>query len=143
MSDWGDEGETGAERERNPGPAAAAQSGLVIERPMIVAGLYVATLVLFPAIFVGLILAYLWRGDADAAPWEESHYSYLIRTFWIGLAVMAVLFVLLVSLARPVAVVGVMVAAVVMFVWLCVRSVLSLVAAANRRPIPNPRTWLF
>ena len=30
-----------------------------------------------------------------------------------------------------------------MFLWFCVRSILSLANAANRRPMPSPKTWLF
>ena len=33
---------------------------------------------------VGLVLAYINRGQA-AGTWAESHYTYQIRTFWIGL----------------------------------------------------------
>ena len=46
---------------------------------------------------VGIILAYLKRGEA-AGTWLESHYRWLIRTFWYSLlwgAIGAVVFVLL------------------------------------------------
>ena len=70
MSDWDDtrEGRT-------------AQTGVTFQRPAIVAGLYLATLILGLSVFVGLILAYVWRGENDGEPWEESHFTYLIRQF--------------------------------------------------------------
>jgi uncharacterized membrane protein len=46
---------------------------------------------------IGIILAYVKRGDA-AGTWLESHYRWLIRTFWFSFlwgAIGAVIFVLL------------------------------------------------
>lgn len=38
---------------------------------------------------VGVVLAYLKRPEAEGS-WQVSHYTWLIRTFWIGLAFMVV-----------------------------------------------------
>ena len=136
-----------------------AQTGVTFQRPAIVAGLYLATLVLGLSVFVGLILAYVWRGENDGEPWEESHFTYLIRTFWIGFGVSVAMVVTVLGVAvwiaaadssrgDPSAALVVLVVAMVgigflTMIWYCVRSILSLIAAANRRPMPNPQTWWF
>lgn len=153
MSEWDDarEGRT-------------AQTGVTFQRPAIVAGLYLATLILGLSVFVGLILAYVWRGENDGEPWEESHFTYLIRTFWIGFAVVVSLFIgiLIAALSSTImtpvgpeataadaplglmfVVFGAVCIGLLTMIWYCVRSILSLVAAANRRPMPNPQTWWF
>ncbi|MCD1622245.1 DUF4870 family protein [Citromicrobium bathyomarinum] len=148
MSDWDDT------RERR-----TAQTEVTFQRPAIVAGLYLATLILGLSVFVGLILAYVWRGENDGEPWEESHFTYLIRTFWIGFGVSVAMVVTVlgaavwIAAANPsrddppaelvVLVVAMVGAGFLTMIWYCVRSVLSLVAAANRRPMPNPQTWWF
>lgn len=148
MSDWDDA------REGN-----TTQTGVTFQRPAIVAGLYLATLILGLSVFVGLILAYVWRGENDGEPWEESHFTYLIRTFWIGFGVSVAMVVTVLGAAvwiaaadpsqgdPPAALVVLVVAMVgagfLTMIWYCVRSILSLVAAANRRPMPNPQTWWF
>lgn len=146
MSDW-----DGAREGRT------AQTGVTFQRPAIVAGLYLATLVLGLSVFVGLILAYVWRGENDGEPWEESHFTYLIRTFWIGFGVSVAMVVTVLGVAVWIAAAdssrsdpsAALVTLVVVgfglltMIWSCVRSVLSLVAAANRRPMPNPQTWWF
>ncbi|MCL4673669.1 MAG: hypothetical protein KJZ64_12205, partial [Sphingomonadaceae bacterium] len=81
---------------------------------------------------VGIVLAYVWRGDSPAG-WEESHYTYLIRTFWfgtIGSVVGVVLSVVLIGIPILIAVA----------VWVIIRSVLSLVKAQKREPMPDPET---
>jgi uncharacterized membrane protein len=83
---------------------------------------------------VGVVLAYVWKGETHE-PWETSHYDYLIRTFWIGLigaVVSVLLMIVLVGFLLLVAV-GVLV---------IVRCVLSLANAQKRVPMPNPETWL-
>lgn len=148
MGDWDDERE-----------GRTAQTGVTFQRPAIVAGLYLATLILGLSVFVGLILAYVWRGENDGEPWEESHFTYLIRTFWIGCGTLVAMVIVVLGAALwmvatnpsrgdpPAALVALVVAMIgigfLTMIWYCVRSVLSLVAAANRRPMPNPQTWCF
>ncbi|MBV1690076.1 hypothetical protein KRR38_20915 [Novosphingobium sp. G106] len=96
--------------------------------------LYLSSVVLGVTAIVGVVLAYVWKGEAHA-DWESSHYQYLIRTFWIGLIgffVSVLCMILLIGFLMLIAV-GVLV---------LVRSVLSLVAAQKQQPMPNP-TSLF
>ena len=136
------------------------RSGITFQRPAIVGLFYLANIFTGFSVLVGLVLAYVWRREADAPEWERSHYTYLIRTFWIGLAVFAATFVLMIvamfSMAfdavgpgeepEPGFVAGVLALValwLLVTVWFCIRSILSLVKASNCEPMPKPGTWLF
>ncbi|MBW8755196.1 MAG: hypothetical protein JF595_13790 [Sphingomonadales bacterium] len=94
--------------------------------------LYLSSAVLGVTAIVGLVLAYVWKGEAHAE-WESSHYQYLIRTFWIGLigAVVSVLLMIVLIGVLLLVAVGVLV---------LVRCVLSLVNAQKQLPMPNPES---
>ncbi len=118
---------------RNSGPPATG--GFDTNRPTIISLLYLAGFVTGITGFVGVVLAHIWQGESDE-PWLASHYTYLIRTFWIGLAasiVGAILTLVLIGLPLLLAAA----------VWVGVRSVLSLVKAQKREPMPEPQTLLF
>ena len=134
-------------------------SGITMQRPAIVAILYLLNAVVPFSGVVGVVLAYAWRGEAQ--DWERTHYTYLIRTFWIGLTAFVMLFVgmfvtlfgmagLVEGRSNAVAPAGLFsVMLVWMLLWLALmgwtvaRAILSLVRAGERRPMPNPRTLLF
>lgn len=115
----------------------ATSSGFDLNKPTIVALCYLAGFVLGFSGLVGVILAFVWKGEVAAEPsrsWEASHYTYLINTFWIGLAgsiIGVILMIVLVGflvLLATMALVG-------------VRSVLSLINAQKQQPMPEPDTW--
>lgn len=115
----------------------ATSSGFDLNKPTIVALCYLAGFVLGFSGLVGIVLAFVWKGEAAQDPsrgWEASHYTYLINTFWIGLAgsiIGVILMVVLVGflvLLATMALVG-------------VRSVLSLINAQKQLPMPEPDTW--
>ncbi len=117
-----------------PRPPVAASS-FDFNQPTIVSLLYLASCVLGVTGIIGLVLAYVWRGEPHEG-WEDSHYTYLIRTFWIGLlgfAVGAVLSIVLIGIFLIIAV----------GIWVLVRSVLSLLKAQKHEPMPDPTTWLL
>ena len=104
-------------------------------RPVIVGALYLASFLTGITGLVGVVLAHMWASDARGS-WAESHYTYLIRTFWFGLLgtiVGALLTIILVGFL------------VLLFVavWFGVRSVLSIVKASKGEPMPNPETLWF
>ena len=80
-------------RQQEPLP----RTGVTLQRPAIVGLLYLLNIFVGFSVFVGLVLAYVWRGETETQEWEKTHYTYLIRTFWIGLAVFLGAFVLLMS----------------------------------------------
>lgn len=81
---------------------------------------------------IGLIMAYVAR---DRAPdWLRSHYTYLIRTFWMGLLYFlaaGLLCVLLIGFALlP-----------VVFLWFVVRCAVGLMRLMRNEAMPRPETW--
>ncbi len=120
-----------------PAPASGPASQPIdfqMNRPTIISLLYLASFITGITGLVGVILAFVWKGEPQA-DWERSHYQYLINTFWIGF------FGSIVSVLLMVVLIGfLLICAVVVLV--VVRSVLSLINAQKRVPMPNPGTWL-
>lgn len=96
--------------------------------------LYLASLVIGISGLVGVVLAYLNRGKSGG--WVESHYTYQIRTFWIGL-----LYVLI-SLVLAMAIVG-FILMIAVAIWFIVRVVIGLQKASTGQPVENPQSWLI
>jgi uncharacterized membrane protein len=105
-----------------------------LNRPTIISALYLSSFVLGITVIVGVVLAYVWKGEQHEE-WETSHYTYLIRTFWIGLigSVISIILMLVLIGFLLIIAVGVLV---------LVRCVLSLINAQKQAPMPNPETWL-
>ena len=142
------------------------ENGLTMQRPVIVVILYLLNFALGFSVIVGVVLAYVWRGEERTLDWEKTHYTYLIRTFWMGLAIFVVAFfvwftmifgVAFASMDQaaagggqaepPLAMFGVMFAMMGLFflsaAWFTARCIISLVKASERKPMPRPTTWLF
>lgn len=95
--------------------------------------LYLAGFVIPIAPLIGLVIAYLKRPEAP--DWIAGHYTFLIRTFWIGLlgsVVGGLLSLILVGYLVLLAVV----------VWMVVRCVKGIFALNNDRGIANPESWM-
>ena len=96
--------------------------------------LYLVGLVVGVTVVVGVVWAYVARGDSK--DWLRTHFRYQIRTFWLaGLYVAIGLVLLLVGIG-----VLVLLAA---FLWWIVRCVKGLRQLERRRPVENVETWLF
>ncbi|PTE11288.1 DUF4870 family protein [Mesorhizobium helmanticense] len=96
--------------------------------------LYLASLVIGISGIVGIVLAYINRGKSGG--FVESHYTFLIRTFWIGLLYA------LISVVLMMAVVGI----VLMFavgVWFIARCILGIQALQRGEPVKNPESWFL
>ncbi len=116
-------------------PPATPVGGFDFNRPTIIALLYLGSLITGVSGIIGVILAYIWKAEPHE-PWEATHYTYLIRTFWFGLAgsvlgalTMLILIGFLVLLA-----VG---------IWVLVRSAVALMKAQQRTAMPDPQTLLI
>ena len=116
------------------GPSSQAVSSFDFNQPTIISVLYLSGFLLGVTWIVGVVLAYVWKGEAKAE-WEASHYTYLIRTFWIGFIGTVVSIFLMIVL------IGFLLWAAVA-VLMVVRCVLSLINAQKQEPMPNPETWL-
>lgn len=96
--------------------------------------LYLAGLVIGISALVGVVIAYVNRGKAGG--WVETHYTWAIRTFWIGIAYVVVSFILMLAA----------IGFLLLFataVWFIVRCIIGLQAAGRGEPIKNPESWLI
>ena len=84
------------------------------------------------ATIVGLVLAYVERDTAPA--WLKSHFTFLIRTFWIGLLFYCVSIVLCIVL------IGIPMLLATM-VWFIVRCALGISRLLRNEPYPTPESW--
>ena len=119
-----------------PPPPASQGNPFSDERQMalIIYILYLASFLNGVTAIVGLVLAYVSR---DTAPeWLKSHYTFQIRTFWIGLLYFAV------SIPLCFLVIGIpmLIAAMVWFVVRCALGISRLMRAA---PYPTPLSWVI
>lgn len=102
--------------------------------PRITYGLYAIALVSGIPMLIGLIVAYLARGEAPS--WLRGHYTFLIRTFWIGL--------LLIGVGVVTWIFGIgMFLLWVLPLWYLIRIVRGWVLLENRQSIPDPDSALF
>lgn len=96
--------------------------------------LYFVSLLIGVSILVGVVLAYMNRGKVGG--YIDTHYTWLIRTFWIGLLYSVI------SVALMFVVIGVFIFIVVL-IWFIVRLIKGLQSVGRGEPIANPESWLF
>ena len=96
--------------------------------------LYLASFVVGITAIVGIVIAHLNRGKAGG--WIETHYTWAIRTFWIGLLGGFV------SLILMIVGIGILLALAVA-IWVIVRCIVGLQAAGRGEPIKNPQSWML
>ncbi|MDO8911958.1 MAG: hypothetical protein Q8N10_09280 [Phenylobacterium sp.] len=116
--------------------------------PMVAYVLYLLTFATFFTVFIGLLIAYSNR--ATAGPRMESHYTFMIRTFWLsiwwfiigGLLVLfgGVFSVILVGI--PFLMLGVFICSVV-GIWFGVRCIMGLLHLSRGEAYPRPMNWLI
>ena len=113
----------------------ASNSGFDFNQPTIINLLYLGSFLTGFSGLVGIVLAHVWQGE-NKEEWAVSHFTYMIRTFWISFVAFIVAFLLMFV------VIGIFIMPLI-GVWFGVRSVLSLVKAQKREPMPDPETLLF
>ncbi len=96
--------------------------------------LYLLSLIFGVTSLVGLVMAYINKGDAPE--WVQSHYRFQIRTFWIGL-LLGVIGAVTVAF-----VVGILIL-VFLFVWWIVRCAKGMKYISQGSAHPNPASWMF
>ncbi len=94
--------------------------------------LYLVSFVVGLTGIVGLIMAYVNRGKGE--PWVDTHYTYAIRTFWIGLLYALIAGLLMVAVIGVILIFGVA-------IWIVVRCVIGLQKASAGEPIARPTSW--
>lgn len=121
--------------------------------PTVIYALYfIGPFTVFLTTLIGLIIAYAQRGGAGAR--METHYTMLIRTFWlgfgwflVGLGLTIVGGILsLVLIGIPALLLGLVILGVfgpVILVWKYIRLVLGANYLARDEAYPRPMSWLF
>lgn len=99
----------------------------------LVYGLYVLGLIVGVSSIVGVIIAYLNRGKTGG--WIDTHYTWAIRTFWIGLLFSLISFLLTFVLIGVIGFIATL-------VWFVVRVVIGLQKAGREEPITDPQSWI-
>jgi len=96
--------------------------------------LYLVSFVIGISGIIGIVLAHINRGKSEA--WLESHYTWAIRTFWLGLVgaiVSALLMIVFIG----------MLTMVLVALWIIVRTVIGLQKLGRNEPIDNPQSLLL
>ncbi len=83
---------------------------------------------------IGVIIAHMKVDDAD--PVLRSHYRFQIRTFWIGLAYLAI------GIPLCMVLIGIPILAW-WCIWSLIRIVKGMLLVIEHKPIANPGSWLF
>jgi uncharacterized membrane protein len=114
--------------------------------PAVVYVLYLLGLFHGVTLIIGLIMAYVLRGNSGPA--NGSHYTYLIRTFWVSLvAGLAGGALILVGIPLSFILIGIPIlwaGGVVCFLawlWAIVRCIVGLVRLSQGAPIQQPYGW--
>ncbi len=96
--------------------------------------LYATGLVVGITALAGIVIAHMNRGKSEA--WVETHYTWAIRTFWIGLLYA------LISAVTMIVAVGFLLG-LATTVWFIARLVIGWQRVSRREPITDPESWLF
>jgi uncharacterized membrane protein len=96
--------------------------------------LYLASLVVGVTALVGVIMAYINKGEAP--DWVQTHYRFQIRTFWIG-----ILFSIIGALTTLILIGWLIILLVA--VWWIIRCIKGMQYIGKQQPYPNPATWMF
>ena len=83
---------------------------------------------------VGVVMAYMNRGAAPE--WVKSHYTFQIRTFWIGLLGSVI------GIALTFILIGFLVL-IAMVVWYIIRCIKGMQCIGRNEAYPNPQTWTW
>lgn len=125
-----------------------------LSRPTVIALLYLFTPLFFVSAIIGVVLAYVWRGEVrEGVAWEWSHYTYHVRSFWLmALGLVGMIILVIAFLAQTYGSAGdsevglLIVPALVLSalpLLLAARCIHGLIRAQSRQPMPRPRSWLF
>ncbi|CAN0535717.1 unnamed protein product [Ectocarpus sp. 12 AP-2014] len=101
---------------------------------MVIYGLYLASFLVGFTSFIGVVMAYVYKGKGPA--WLDEHYRYQIRTFWMGLVYGIVFSILtLIVIGFPLL--------LALAVWFIIRCVKGFKGLQEKRAPDNVDTWLF
>ena len=111
--------------------------------PAVCYGLYLLAFATGITAIIGLVIAYAQQGQASAT--MRTHYTFMIRTFWLGVLLMVVSSVVMgIGAVLSIILIGIPIMALagLMFavsaVWYGVRCIVGLVYLCRGEPYPRP-----
>ena len=110
-------------------------SGFDLNRSTIISLLYLVGVVTALPTLIGVVMAYVWRGDAHP-DWEDNHYRYHIRTFWLALLYGVIGF------CTTLLGIGFLILLVIPL-WMVIRAIVAMSAAQRHEPVANAASWLW
>lgn len=96
---------------------------------------YLISIIFGVTAILGVIIAYLKRSD-EAESWRTSHFTWLIRTFWIG-----ILYFFIGTILTGIGI-GVLIL-LATFVWFVVRIVKGWIRYGKEQPVENVESWFI
>lgn len=103
--------------------------------PLVVYILYLVSFALGITFLIGVVVAYVYRGS-EHPEWQQAHYRFLIRTFWIS--------VLYTCIAAVLCVIAIgYLLLVLTMVWLIIRCVRGIKAFSEKSAPSNVTAWLY
>ena len=116
--------------------------------PAVAYALYLIGIVNGFTVLIGLILAYLNRGQAGAR--MRTHYTFLIRTCWLWLvwALIGAALIFwgglfsLILVGLPFFALGWLILGLV-HIWFALRAIVGVIYLARDEPYPRPYSWLL
>lgn len=96
--------------------------------------LYLVSFIAGITAIIGVVMAYVNKNDAEE--WLQSHYQFLIHTFWKALLMS------LISIALMMVFIG-FITIVLVMLWIIVRCVKGLKQVDQRQAHPDPTGWGF
>lgn len=115
--------------------------------PAVAYALYLLAFATGVTAIIGLIIAYANRDGAGAK--MRTHYTFLIRTFWMtigwwllgGFLILFGMPLVIVIIGFPIMMLGGLILAVT-GVWYALRCILGVIYLARDEPYPRPQAWL-
>mgnify|MGYP000054435952 CR=1 FL=1 len=96
--------------------------------------LYLASIIFGVTGIIGLIMAYVNKGDSP--DWLQTHYQFQIRTFWIG--------ILIAIIGGITSAFGVgLIILLGLLVWYIMRCVKGMKYLGQSEVVPDPKTWIW
>ena len=108
---------------------------------LLVHGLYILSIFFFLPALVGVVIAYLKRGEAKDSIYH-SHFVYAIRTFWMMIILSFVAGLMLVASVFILPLVLLVILVIPVFIWSMIRLIKPMMKALERKPIANPTAWV-
>lgn len=105
-----------------------------IDTPLLIYILYFAALIIGITAVIGLVWAYMEKNNASE--WLQTHYVFLIHTFWKGLLYFVVGMILSIIYVGFLVLIG-------LVIWWIIRCIKGVQLLRKHEPVSDPTGWLI